>query len=132
MDRLGLGFVDFLKIDAEGWDRDVIKGADLPRNAARFGAVYFECGSHWFDSRRGKETASIEEVMAAFAAVGFECFLGGVSDLARITAPPAWSAPLKESISGYGPNVLCLNAAYPAVANALLAAHKLKLDQCTI
>ena len=126
-----LGFVDLLKIDTEGWDRDVIKGADLARNAARFGAVYFEYGSTWIDGRSGPSKEPLEQVAAAFAAVGYECFLSGLTDLARITAPPGWARELSGAVIGYGPNVLCLNTAVPA-SSVLLNAHKKALEQCAL
>jgi FkbM family methyltransferase len=131
LEAAGLGFVDLVKIDTEGWDREVIKGIDLARNAQRLGAVYFEYGSTWYDGRSGPSKASLEQVVADFALAGFECFLSGLTDLARITAPPDWRSPLKSTIMGYGPNVLCLNAALPASA-AVLKAHSKALEQCPL
>jgi len=134
LDTLKVPFVDLLKIDVEGWDRDVIKGADFARNAPRIGAVYFECGSTWYDSRRGRETSSIEEVIASFDELGYECFFSGLTDLARVTAPPGWRNSMEEFIQGYGPNVMCLSRRKEVAeaSNAILNSHKEKLSQCPI
>ena len=128
LEELKLDFVDLLKVDTEGWDRDVLKGADLARNAARFGAVFFEYGSTWYDTRSGPSSEPLEEVVAAFAAVGFECFLSGRADLARLGG---WKKDLRSGVMGYGPNVLCLNSAQ-AASSAILGAHRDKLEQCAL
>lgn len=47
----GLGEVDLLKVDCEGYDPLVLKGARASLAAGRIGAVQFEYNSRWIQSR---------------------------------------------------------------------------------
>jgi len=45
--RLNLEFIDFLKIDAEGYDLQVLRGADICLRDKRIGVIQFEYNAPW-------------------------------------------------------------------------------------
>ncbi len=118
--------VDLAKIDTEGWERDIIKGAALERNAARIRALYFEHSSTWVDERAGPSKESLAQLVARLDEQGYECFLAGQVDLVRIS-PPFDHTGL--DVVGYGPNGLCLHRDAPA-SRVLVQQHKSQLEVC--
>ena len=122
---LGSAFLDLLKVDVEGWECDVLAGAEgaLAASPPRVGAIFFEYSPAWLDGRRGPRAAPIRNVEARLRAQGFECFFAGQTDLVRV------AHGLEADIVGMGPNVLCLHRDVPA-SRTLVAEHKSVLQQC--
>jgi FkbM family methyltransferase len=129
-------WVDLLKIDVEGWECDVLKGAaaSLGSVPPRIGALYFEYGSTWFDERHGPAVPKdnpLVEITSDLDKMGYECYLSGVSDLLFIG--PAISLDknsiLFGDISGYGPNVLCLHREAP-FSKILFNEHPKSVELC--
>jgi FkbM family methyltransferase len=116
------GEVHLLKIDVEGYEGDVLLGAQLEVNARRIRAIFFEWASTWSDSRAGPATLPILELKGRLDAVGFECFIAGDADLA------SFGHPLPD-VQGYGPNVLCLRRDTEE-ARYLLTQHRKHLTHC--
>jgi FkbM family methyltransferase len=89
--RLGLTYVDFCKIDVEGWEREVILGMDLyGAGAGSVGGMMFETGESWRDSRKGPSNLKLAEVVDLLHAAppfGFACFFLGREDLLPISPP---------------------------------------------
>ena len=131
MERLGLDFVDFAKIDVEGWEREVILGMLLDgAGAGSVGAFSFETGETWRDSRKGPSNLLLSELVDYLSGVppyGYACFYIGREDFLPISAPAL--APIDEVDQNYGLNVLCLRRDTRLHA-ALLGAHRRKLDHC--
>lgn len=129
-------WVDLLKIDVEGWECDVLKGAaaSLASVPPRIGVLYFEYGSTWFDERHGPAVPKdnpLVEITSDLDKKGYECYLSGVSDLLFIG--PAISLDknsiLFGDISGYGPNVLCLHREAP-FSKILFNEHPKSVELC--
>jgi FkbM family methyltransferase len=130
MERLGLDYVDFLKIDVEGWEREVILGMQLDgAGAGKVGGMMFETGSSWLDSRKGPSNLSLAELVDFLSGVppfGFACFFIGRDDLLPISPP--WTAT-QEVDMDYGLNVLCLKRDTQLHAS-LLESHRKHIDHC--
>ena len=63
LERLGVDHVDLLKIDAEGFDLHVLRGARRMLAAGRIGAVQFEYNTSWREA--GGTLAAADALMAA-------------------------------------------------------------------
>lgn len=139
--RHALSSVGFVKIDVEGWEREVLEGMDLEADAAAFDSILFEYGATWADTRKGPSNRSLAEVVAWLSDVGdaglsaglsdagdagFACFFAGSRDLVPISPPFLPPAPADIDMS---PNVLCLRRGAPIHAQ-LLAAHRHEVVHC--
>ena len=91
LQRLNLTYVDFIKLDVEGWEREVILGMDLAgAGAGSVGGMMFETGESWRDSRKGPSDLTLREVVDMLHAApphGFACFFLGREDLLPISPP---------------------------------------------
>ena len=130
-ERYGYEFADFVKIDVEGWEREVILGMRLeePANVMRIGGLTFETGSPWHDSRKGPSNMTIAEVVDYLSEVrphGFACFYLGRGDLLPISAPADAPQPHHDN---YGLNVICFRRDV-ALHRAILIAHADHLHHC--
>lgn len=129
-ERHDLAHVGFVKIDVEGWEREVIQGMDLATNAPRIDALLFEHGETWIDTRKGPSSMSLANVVEGLSEVGggagYACFLVGTFDLLPISPP--WVAPIESDIV-YAFNVLCLRRDAP-IHRELLLSHRQELDHC--
>ena len=131
LERYGYGYVDFVKIDVEGWEREVILGMHLEDEAmvARIGGMTFETGAPWVDSRKGPSDMSIKQVVDYLSEVrphGYACFYVGRYDLLPIS-PPA--DPPQPHHDGYGLNVICFRRD-TALHRAILVAHSKDVLHC--
>ena len=126
----GLEVAGLVKIDVEGWEREVLAGMRLPTEAWRYPAILFEVGEAWIDTRKGPSNATLAEVVDALSErsgpVGYACFYVGLTDLLPISPP--WESPRAEDIY-LGPNVLCLRRD-AEVHRELLLAHRREVDHC--
>lgn len=66
----GLEFIDFLKIDAEGFDLKVLKGTKQALSTGRIGIVQFEYNSPW-----AQVNSMLAEAMCMLSEYGYEVFL---------------------------------------------------------
>lgn len=66
----GIEFIDFLKIDAEGFDLRVLMGARKSLSAGRIGVVQFEYNSPW-----AQTSSTLAEAMRVLRGYGYEVFL---------------------------------------------------------
>ena len=102
-------YVDFLAIDAEGSDGDVVYGTDLATNAHRIGAMMFELGGGWFIPTSNPSNNTLVAVLSHLESHGFECFALGGGSLWRVT-PSFW----RDAVEWLqGPNIFCPNVAGP-------------------
>ncbi|MBD2093921.1 FkbM family methyltransferase [Trichocoleus sp. FACHB-591] len=70
VERYGLEYIDFLKVDAEGYDLHVLRGASSLLLAQKIGIIQFEYGRAW--ALAGSTLASASSMLENF---GYEVFL---------------------------------------------------------
>jgi FkbM family methyltransferase len=94
-----IDFVHFLKIDTEGYELEVLKGAEQALRASRIGIVQVEVGV----DQMAKRFLTLEDARVYLAERGY--FLYGVYNqcLTRARAPIDWPA---HEAAGYRPEVL--------------------------
>lgn len=76
----GIEFIDFLKIDAEGFDLKVLLGARDILSAGRVGIVQFEYNSSWAQSG-----STLAEAIRTLTGYGYEVFLLKADGLYKVT-----------------------------------------------
>ena len=69
IERQGIDFVDFLKIDVEGYEMSVLKGASRALAEGRIGVVLFEFGAH-----QGGEGGSFKDFHALLSGHGYHVY----------------------------------------------------------
>lgn len=96
---LEIDFIDFLKIDTEGHELEVLEGAQKALESLRIAIIQVEVG---FDQVKAVQV-SLEEVKRYLAPKGY--FLYGIYNQChtKVETPPSWS---KGETSGYNPRVL--------------------------
>jgi len=94
-----IGFVHFLKIDTEGFELEVLKGAEQALRASRIGIVQVEVGVDQMD----KSFLSLERARTHMAARGY--LLYGIYNQCRTpaAAPAGWP---QGAADGYTPEAL--------------------------
>lgn len=70
VDRRGIKYIDFLKVDAEGYDLKVIRGASLSLSHHLIGLVQFEYNRPWMAAG-----GSLAEAVELFEKCGYRVFL---------------------------------------------------------
>ena len=95
-----IDFVHFLKVDTEGYELEVLKGAEGALKTARIALIQVEVG---FDQMLARRFTTLEEVRVHLAPRGYVLY--GVYNQCRVAgaAPDMW--PLSER-TGYTPRVL--------------------------
>ena len=99
MEQEGIPFVHFLKIDTEGYEREVLAGAEGALRDSRIALIQVEVGV----DQLGKDLWSLESARAFFAERGY--YLYGIYNqcLTRARPPENWSP---EALDGYRAEVL--------------------------
>lgn len=99
MEQEGIPFVHFLKIDTEGYEREVLAGAEGALRDSRIALIQVEVGV----DQLGKDLWSLESARAFFAERGY--YLYGIYNqcLTRARPPQGWSP---EALDGYRAEVL--------------------------
>lgn len=94
-----IDFIHFLKVDTEGHEMEVLRGAEQALRESRVGAIQLEVG---FDQLR-KRMLSLEEARAHLSERGY--YLQGIYNQCRtqVQPPPSWPASERAS---YRPAVL--------------------------
>lgn len=93
----GVAFVHFLKIDTEGYELEVLKGAEEALRASRIGLVQVEVGVDQMD----RPFLSLEDARQHLAARGY--LLYGVYNqcLTPARRPAEWTGGFKAEVLGY-------------------------------
>lgn len=95
----GLDFVHFLKIDVEGHDLEVLKGAQRALSRSRVAIIQVEVGLDQLD----RPQPSLERIRACLAPMGY--YLYGIYNQCRrqVHVPAVWS---DAEAAGYRPKVM--------------------------
>ena len=95
----GIVFVDFLKVDTEGYDYNVLKGASSALKAHAVGALIFE----YHGIGLWKETITLQQVVQELdEQFGYVCYFAGRPTPTRLTR--CWNAVYEFR---HWSNVLC-------------------------
>jgi FkbM family methyltransferase len=99
MEQERIPFLHFLKIDTEGYEREVLTGAERALRESRIAVIQVEVGV----DQLGKDLWSLESARAFFAERGY--YLYGIYNqcLTRVRAPEGWPP---EALEGYRAEVL--------------------------
>lgn len=99
MQEQGLDFVHFLKIDVEGHDLEVIKGARRALSSSRVAIIQVEVGVDQLD----RPQPSLERIRACLAPMGY--YLYGIYNQCRrqVQAPSGWP---DDETDRYRPKVM--------------------------
>lgn len=80
----GLNYIDFLKIDAEGYDPAVLRGAERALSHRRIGMLQFE-----YNKMGLWKSTNLSDTIVFMARLGYSCYFEGRPTLARLTG--CWS-----------------------------------------
>jgi len=84
MIREGLDYIDFLKIDTEGFDLMVIEGAQKSLSQHKVGILLFELNTVWPKMFKGSSTP-LKQVITELGGKGYVCYLEGKNLMLRFT-----------------------------------------------
>lgn len=99
----GLSNVDILKVDVDGSDFDVLRGAEQLLASGTVSLVVFECSCYWVPLGYQCETA-----LEFLHRLGFELYVSPISSdsIYKVnpgdTLPMAWGRDLKKALNVYG------------------------------
>jgi hypothetical protein len=157
LERYGYEYVDFVKIDVEGWERasprparvqspqralftrppppapspgEVILGMGLDKGGAdAIGGLTFETGNSWLDTRKGPSDMTLAEVVDYLSSAGAVGYACFYLGRGDLLpiSPPA-DAPQPHH-QDYGLNVICFRRD-TALHRAILLAHTTHLTHC--
>lgn len=97
--------VDYIVIDVEGHEVEVIKGMNLKENSHLFPIIQVELGGTWIDPRRSSVRMSQSEFVAYLEEIGYQIFLMGETKLEKKgVLLPVNAAMIRDARTDIGSN----------------------------
>ncbi len=106
MSEQGLDFIHYLKIDTEGFELEVLKGAKEALSASRIAIIQVEVGF----GQTKHEFSTLQQVMRHLAPMGY--LLSGIYNQCHVSAnlPPQWNS--RGMIDGESPVLVYCDALF--------------------